>query len=208
MGKDKDITIYPGAYKSLARPAIHVAADIHGESGLDGTDLLPPGLAKIDRTTPAIRAMADALLAEPPGEPWLVATGSLTNVATLFQEYPQLVSHIAGLSVMGGAVGGGFTKAPMGTVDGVARIGNWSQYAEFNIFIDPEASAWVFENEELAGKTTLVPLDLSHQALATADVQKMLLNGRGSDGLVNGQGKSRLRKMLVELLTFFAKTYE
>ena len=202
MGKDKEITIYPGASKSLERPAVHVAADIHGESGLDGTDLLPPGGAKIDRATPATRAMADALLAEPAGTPWLVATGSLTNVATLLQEYPQLVSHIAGLSIMGGAIGEGFTKAPMGTVDGVARIGNWSQYAEFNIFIDPEAASWVFGNEELAGKTTLIPLDLSHQALATADVQKMLLNGRG-----NG-GETRLRKMLVELLTFFAKTYE
>lgn len=208
MGKDKEVTIYPGASKSLSRPAIHVAVDIHGESGLDGTDLLPQGQAKVDRTTPATRAMADALLAEPRGTPWLVATGALTNVAALLQEYPQLVPHIAGLSVMGGAVGGGFTKAPMGTVDGVARIGNWSQYAEFNIFIDPEASAFVFGNEELAGKTTLIPLDLSHQALATVDVQKMLLNGRGNDGPVDGKGKSRLRKMLVELLTFFAKTYE
>lgn len=208
MGKDKDITIYPGAHKSLARPAVHLAADIHGESGLDGTDLLPPGGAKIDRTTPATRAMADALLAQPPGTAWLVATGSLTNAAALFQEFPQLVSHVAGLSVMGGAVGGGFTGAPLGTVDGVARIGNWSQFAEFNVFIDPEAAAWVFGNEELAGKTTLVPLDLSHQALATRDVQAMLLSGRGNGGEAGGRGKSRLRQMLVELLMFFAKTYE
>lgn len=208
MAKDADVTVYPGAHKSLARPAIHLAADIHGDSGLDGTDLLPAGKAHIDRTTPATHAMAAALLNEPPGTAWLVATGSCTNVAALLEEHPELAEHLAGLSIMGGAVGDGFSNAPMGTVDGVPRIGNWSQYAEFNVFIDPEAAAAVFENEVLAGKTTIIPLDLSHQALATLEVQKMLLNGRGNDGSVDGPGKSRLRKMLVELLTFFAKTYE
>ncbi|SPN97084.1 related to uridine ribohydrolase [Cephalotrichum gorgonifer] len=206
IGKDKEITIYPGAAKSLERPAVH-AADIHGESGIDGTDLLPPGLAKIDRTTPATRAMATALLAEPQGTAWLVATGSLTNVAALFNEYPQLAEHIAGLSIMGGAVGGGFSKAVMGMVDGVPRIGNWSQYAEFNIFIDPEAANRVFGDEVLSAKTTLVPLDLSHQVLATESVQQMLLHGRGKSGSVDGEGKPPLRRMLVELLMFFMKTY-
>jgi hypothetical protein len=35
---------------------------------------------------------------------------------------------------MGGAVGGGFTNAPMGTVEGEGeRFGNWTPYAEFNV---------------------------------------------------------------------------
>lgn len=158
--------------------------------------------------------MAAALRAQAPGTAWVVATGAFTNAAALFQTYPELIPHIAGLSLMGGAVGGGFTPAVMGTVAGVARIGNWTQFAEFNILADPEAAAWLFETKALAVKTTLVPLDVTHLVLATEEVQKLLLWGREGPkqdglGLENGAvgAKSTLRMMLVELLFFFAKTY-
>jgi uridine nucleosidase len=45
---------------------------------------------------------------------WIVATGALTNVGLLFAVYPQLAQSVGGLSIMGGAVGGFFTHAPMG----------------------------------------------------------------------------------------------
>lgn len=39
---------------------------------------------------------------------------------------------------MGGAIGGGFSDAPMGKVHGQGeRFGNWTPWAEFNIYIDP-----------------------------------------------------------------------
>lgn len=155
--------------------------------------------------------MAAALRKEEEGTAWVVATGAFTNAARLFMEYPDLVGHVRGLSLMGGAVGGGFTGAVMGMVDGVARVGNWTQFAEFNVLADPEAAAWIFEREGLKGKTTLVPLDVTHLVLATEEVQRLLLWGReGGDGLgVEGTagGKTKLRTMLVELLLFFAKTY-
>lgn len=48
--------------------------------------------------------------------------------------YPDLAGHVKGLSIMGGAVGNGFTNAPMGKVDGEGeRFGNWTAYAEFNV---------------------------------------------------------------------------
>ncbi|OAR00176.1 hypothetical protein LLEC1_07876, partial [Akanthomyces lecanii] len=62
----------------------------------------------------------------------------------------------------------------------------------------------------LAAKTTVVPLDLSHQVLATADVRGMLLHGSGAGAKTAGdaaEGKTTLRTMLVELLYFFSKTY-
>lgn len=155
--------------------------------------------------------MARALRAEPAGTAWVIATGAFTNAAALFQTYPDLIAHVAGVSLMGGAVGGGFTPAVMGTVAGVPRIGNWTQFAEFNVLADPEAAAWIFDTKALAAKTTLIPLDVTHLVLATEGVQKLLLwgrEGRGEDGLSGSQGaKSTLRKMLVELLFFFAKTY-
>jgi uridine nucleosidase len=73
--------------------------------------------------------MAQALLATPTGTAWLVATGTLTNVAELFKKYSALVHHIKGLSIMGGAIGDGFTEAPLGEIDGKPRFGNWTPYA-------------------------------------------------------------------------------
>jgi uridine nucleosidase len=94
-------------------------------------------------------------------------TGCLTNAALLFNTFPDVVGHIAGLTIMGGAVGGGFTNAPMGSLEGEGeRFGNWSHCAEFNIYIDPESAQSIFSNPILAAKTTIAPLDLTHQMVS------------------------------------------
>lgn len=192
--------MYRGSGAGLVRPGVHAPA-IHGESGLEGTDLLPvPVKGPVDE--PAIDAMAAALFATAPGEAWVVATGALTNIALCFQKYEKLASHIKGVSIMGGAIGDGFTDAVLGRVDHKARIGNWSIWAEFNILVDPEAAAFIFSHEVLKKKAVLIPLDITHQVLATEAVQKMLRNGK------DGEQSSTLRTMLVELLTFFAATYD
>ncbi|KAL7900020.1 Inosine/uridine-preferring nucleoside hydrolase domain-containing protein [Trichoderma sp. TUCIM 5745] len=204
FGKHNDIPLYVGYSNPLERPPIHAPTDIHGDSGLDGTDLLPEPQCT-PSTEPAIDAMAAALKAQPAGTAWIVATGTVTNVTALFRKYPELIPHIKGLSIMGGSIGGGFSDAPLGTVDGKERIGNTTPYAEFNIFIDPEAAAEIFHNKEIAKKMFMVPLDLSHQVLAAEKVRDLLLYGK--DGEKTGTGKTTLRTMLVELLYFFAKTY-
>lgn len=216
IGKEDSVRVYPGAAKALQRDAVH-AVEIHGESGLDGTDLLPPpAQSALDTSTSAVEAMASALRACEPGTPWVVATGALTNVAQLFTAHPDLRSHVAGVSIMGGAVGDGFTPAPLGRVDDVERIGNYSQWAEFNVLIDPEAAALLLHDPILAPKSTLVPLDLTHLVLATKEVQDLLLKGPppatakvAADDLKHrdAKAKSTLRQMLVELLMFFAETY-
>lgn len=66
----------------------------------------------------------------------MVATGTLTNVALLFATFPEVVEHIAGLSLMGGAIGEGFTDAPMSRIPGEhTRIGNVTPWAEFNLYV-------------------------------------------------------------------------
>lgn len=107
-----------------------------GESGLDGTDLLPkPSQPPIIDQNP-ILAMRNALLAQPKGTPWVVATGTLTNVALLLATFPEVAEHIQGLSIMGGAIGEGFTEAPMSKLPGEkSRIGNVTPWAEFNIYV-------------------------------------------------------------------------
>lgn len=80
--------------------------------------------------------MRYSLLAQAEGTPWLVATGALTNVALLFATFPEVVKHIKGLSIMGGAIGGGFSDAPISYVRGEGeRIGNTTKWAEFNIYV-------------------------------------------------------------------------
>ncbi|ESZ90833.1 hypothetical protein SBOR_8778 [Sclerotinia borealis F-4128] len=194
------IPVYRGAGTGLVRPAVHAPA-IHGESGLEGTSLLPtPTCSALSE--PAIDAMATALFATPAGSAWLVATGALTNIAACFAKYEGLAEHVRGVSIMGGAIGNGFTGAVMGVVGDRERIGNWSVWAEFNILVDPEAAAFIFEHEVLRGKTTLIPLDVTHQVLATRELMDVL---RGEKEGVSG---SALRIMLVELLGFFAATYD
>ncbi|KAI1420610.1 inosine-uridine preferring nucleoside hydrolase-domain-containing protein [Xylaria sp. FL1777] len=216
IGKQDDIRVYAGAAKALQRDPVN-ATEIHGESGLDGTNLLPPpALSALDTSTSAVDAMASALRGCEPGKPWVVATGALTNVAKLFAAHPDLKSHVAGVSIMGGGIGGGFTPAVMGRVDDVERVGNYSQWAEFNVLIDPEAAAALLHDPILAPKSTLVPLDLTHLVLATKQVQDLLLRGASAasatsalENLENREvkAKSTLRQMLVELLMFFAETY-
>ena len=153
--------------------------------------------------------MYEALLACPPNTAWLVATGALTNIALLFSIFPSVATHIRGLSIMGGAVGGGFHAVPLGPSftnaagETQARIGNHTPYAEFNIWCDPESAQNIFSNPVLKTKITLIPLDVTHQAFATKDVQDLVLYGTHA----SPTKPTKLRQMYHDLLMFFAKTY-
>lgn len=201
----EDVSVYAGASKPFCR-APASAPDIHGESGLDGTTHLPEPIVPPRNDVPAILAMYKALIAQPATSAYLVAVGSLTNVALLFATFPDLAEHIAGLSIMGGAVGGEFTDAPMGAIQGQGeRFGNWTPWAEFNIYLDPEAAQAVFSNPVLSSKITLVPLDLTHQMLATPQICESLMHGFEQQ---EGTDKVAVVRMLFnQILTFFAKTY-
>ena len=194
--------LYRGAETALERLAGH-ATDVHGESGLDGTKLLPkPECEPVDKD--AVEAMYEALMAQPKGTAYIVAIGALTNVGAILRRHPDVVGHLKGISIMGGSFGDGFSDAPFNVVDGVERVGNIGLWAEFNILADPEAAAELFHNPESAKITTVVPLDLSHQVLTTLEVRQRILYG---DGPRQGKGKTTLRTMLVDLLNYVAKTH-
>ncbi|KAF2738730.1 Inosine/uridine-preferring nucleoside hydrolase [Polyplosphaeria fusca] len=210
LGK-RDVKVYAGAAHPIERSAVH-AVDIHGESGLDGVTLLPQPIEPAATDTDYLDAMYKALIATPPNSAWLVATGILTNIGLLFKKYPNLAEHISGLSIMGGAIGGGFTNAPMGKVKGEGeRFGNMTAYAEFNIYCDPEAADSIFSNPTLIPKTTLIPLDLTHQVIGTPTVRHTLLYG--SDEPLDAstakteQTPSTLRALFYQIMSFFAATY-
>ncbi|KAL6241462.1 Uridine nucleosidase 1 [Rhinocladiella similis] len=198
-----EIPVIPGSSRPFCR-TVNTASDIHGESGLAGTSLLPqPSRLPLSHCN-AVKEMRDALLAQPKGTSYLVTCGPLTNAALLFATFPEVAEHLAGFSAMGGAIGSNFTNVSMGPPymdsQGVShdRSGNTTPFAEFNIWADPESAQAILRNPVLQPKTILIPLDLTHQAYATPKVQTMLLN-HGNP--------SQLRIMFNELLMFFAQTY-
>ncbi|RKF79077.1 Uridine nucleosidase [Golovinomyces cichoracearum] len=204
------ISVHPGAANPLCRPSIS-APDIHGVSGIDGTSLLPKSVTHASKVS-AVPAMARAIFDTPSGSAWIIATGALTNIAHLLRAYPKVATWVAGVSIMGGAVGDSFTSAKMGHVDKIDQIGNISRWAEFNILADPEAAQEVLSCSLLQGKIILIPLDVTHLVIATEDVRQSLLWGKCSREKMNGNERiikkpNHLRQMMFELLNFFADTY-
>ena len=136
-----DIPVAAGADRPLRRE-LRTAANVHGESGLDGPDLPEPASAPV-------AAHAADLLAEllEPGVA-LVPTGPLTNVALLLERHPDVKERLDRIVWMGGAIG----------------EGNVTPAAEFNAFVDPEAAAAVFGS---GMEVTMIGLDITHKALFT-----------------------------------------
>jgi purine nucleosidase len=81
------------------------AADIHGESGLDGP-VLEPGRLPLD-PRPAAELIVDLVTAAGPGELTLVATAPLTNLALARRREPGIAGRVRGVAIMGGAIGAG-----------------------------------------------------------------------------------------------------
>ena len=121
-----------------ARRELHVAAHVHGDSGLDGPDL--PQRASEPVEQPAV----DFLEEHVGPETVLVPVGPLTNVAQALDRG----IRPARIVLMGGAIG----------------EGNMTPAAEFNIWADPEAAARVFAS---GLDVTMIGLDVTHGALLT-----------------------------------------
>jgi len=174
LGGIRDVPVAAGADRPLQR-ALETAADVHGESALDGPDLPEPDIALDPR--PADELIAAVAEASP--EPLtLIAVGPLTNVATALDRHPDLAGQVGEIVVMGGST----------------ERGNRAPYAEFNIWVDPEAADRVFAS---GVPVTMVGLNLTHQALATSDIVERLL-GLGTE----------IGRVAAGWITFFGSTYE
>ena len=152
----EEVTVAAGADRPLVRER-HVAAEVHGETGLDGPDLPPP--SRPPEREHGIDWIATTLVSH--DRPvTLVPTGPLTNIALLLARYPELVARIERIVLMGGAFG----------------EGNVTPAAEFNIWADPEAAHRVFTS---GIDLTMVGLDVTHQALLRpADVDRLRVAGK------------------------------
>lgn len=190
LDRQDHIPVVAGQNKPLMRPPLH-CPQIHGESGLDGPyggPVLPPS----NRTaTPgkAVVIMFDAIqqkydTSDNGGsnkrKVQVVATGALTNVALLVILFPEVIDMIE-IVLMGGALG----------------LGNTGPVVEFNIQTDPEAARVVFES---GAQITMVPLEVTHTALATPEVLERINNIH--------PGVHPFLELIAALLIFFAETYK
>lgn len=139
--------VYAGMDRPMVRDQI-VAANVHGETGLDGPVFEP--LTRKAESEHAVNYIIRTLM-ESEEKITLVPVGPLTNIGMALRLRPEIVHKIDRIVLMGGAYG----------------LGNCTAAAEFNIYADPEAAHIVFSS---GVPVVMMGLDLTHQALADMKV--------------------------------------
>lgn len=168
-----DVKVFAGADKPIARPLI-TAEHVHGKTGLDGPELHEPQMPL--QAEHAVDFIIETLRSEPEGTVTLCTLGPLTNIATALQKAPDIAGRVRELVMMGG----GFFEG-----------GNITPSAEFNIYVDPEAAAVVFQS---GIPIVMMPLDVTHKVLTLKSrVAKLREIG------------NRPASALVEMLEFFER---
>lgn len=146
-----DVPVCAGAADPIMR-----ARPVYWE-GHEGEGLLGPDDAGL-RYAPehAVDFIVDTVMAHP-GQVHLLAVGPLSNVAQALLREPRLAQNLAGLTLMGGVVGGASALH--------------LPWTEHNIRCDPEAAHIVFA---AGAPLTFVPLDVTTQVrIRTQDVARI-----------------------------------
>lgn len=141
-----EVPIHAGCPRPLLNPLV-TADDVHGKTGLDGSELPGPASRLADGHG------ADVLRTEisaAPGGLKLLPVGPLTNVAHAIVARPELAKEVSSIVLMGGSTG----------------RGNITPHAEFNFHVDPHAARIVFES---GAPIVMHGLNVTHQVRAKAD---------------------------------------
>lgn len=140
-----DIPVFAGCPHPIIRPLV-MAEHVHGPTGLDGPDLPQPVIKAQEKH--GVDFIVDTIRAHP-GEITICSLSPLTNLAIALRKASDIAPEIVEIVAMLGAY---------------FEVGNITPSAEFNCYVDPEAADIVLK----AGiKTTLLPLDVTHQMLST-----------------------------------------
>ena len=160
LAGNTDIPVFAGCKKPMRRKLI-TAENVHGKTGIDGIDIYPPAMPL--QAQHAVEFIIETLLEAVKDSITLVPTGPLTNIAQAITRHPDMLPKIKEIVLMGGAMREG---------------GNTTPCAEFNILVDPDAAQIVLH---CGRPITIVPLDVTHQALVTHERIEQL---RGLDSPV------------------------
>jgi len=169
-----DVPIARGASEPLVTAQV-VAEDIHGDGGMEGPTL-PEITGELDPRH-AVDFIIETVMSHPPKTVHLVPVGPYTNIALAMRKEPRIIDRVKSVVCMGGS----YTR------------GNVTPTAEFNIFVDPEAAEAVFRAD---WEVTMVGLDLTHQALATTELQDRVR-------AIGGE----IPEFILDIWGFISKTY-
>jgi len=146
-----NLPVYAGCDRPMIREKI-IAADIHGETGLDGPVFAP--LQSMPQDKHAVLFMIDTLMASD-GDIIVVTCGPMTNLGMALRLEPGIAGKIKRIVLMGGSY----------------QLGNVTPAAEFNIIADADAAHVCFSS---GIPITMVGLDVTRKVLCyPAIVERM-----------------------------------
>jgi inosine-uridine nucleoside N-ribohydrolase len=150
-----DVPVFRGASSPLVRRLVD-AREHHGYDGLGGWNVPVEPAPLSDITAPEVivrlaREYRDGIT--------FVFVGPLTNLAVALNLEPRIVEWSPRLVVMGGAF------------FGPGNVTSHAEFAEFNVFVDPEAAALVMRS---GLSVNWVPLDVTRQTTLTRDTWQRL----------------------------------
>jgi purine nucleosidase len=148
VAQREDIPVFAGLDRPMLRPPV-LADDFHGPDGLGTYPVFTPDKGPEDQS--AIDFIITTLRTRPSGSVTLAVTGPLTNIATAFEQAPDIKEKVAQIVMMGGARSEG---------------GNITASAEYNIYADPDAAAIVFAS---GCSLVVIGLDATHQVRGRAE---------------------------------------
>ena len=140
----EDIPVHRGCERPMLR-TLFTAEYVHGPTGVDGTVLPEATVATAPKH--GVDAIIDHCLRAGDGSVTLCPFGPLTNIGMAIAKEPQIVPKIREIVWMGGAFD---------------EMGNTTELAEFNAYVDPHAAHVVFTS---GAPLTIFPLDVTHRAL-------------------------------------------
>lgn len=146
LGRRSDIPVFAGCARPMNRDLV-TAEYVHGVTGIDGIDIVTPNLPLEDLH--AVDFIIESLHAADDESVTLVPIGPLTNIGTVIQKDPAVLTKVREIVIMGGAMREGGNRTPS---------------AEFNILVDPHAADIVFG---CGRPITVMGLDVTHQVLAS-----------------------------------------
>jgi purine nucleosidase len=143
-----DVPVHAGCPAPMVRKLI-TAEYVHGETGLDGSDLPEPVTPL--QSEHAVNYLTRTIMDADEGELTVCTLGPMTNLAMAMTMEPRIVPRLREVVLMGG----GFFEG-----------GNATPAAEFNILVDPHAAHKVFNS---GAPITMAPIDCTYTAQMTPE---------------------------------------
>ena len=170
-----NLPVAPGLHKPRVLPPFPPSAAVHGEEGFGSLLEIKP------RNSPCAELAPEFLVRmaqKNKGEITLCPIGPLTNVAAAIDLDPDFCKNLKNIIIMGGSLRTG---------------GNITPAAEANIYHDPHAADFVFEN---GSNITMVGLDVTDRVVCSREYFKAL-------ALESPQIGSLLNQMADFYITFY-----